>query len=468
MFLSVFIPFIFVSIACGASNEIYFRGTVLDLGMKPAEGAVVYLAKEKMRDTVDSDGMFLLSTGTAADIQCTIHHKPISECQEKRRFLYSDTQKHILSAPAFSTPKPSVAEKLYVKLFPKLSWLFTNNRWHARPFNTYMLSQLQEQRKDTYLLKSNQNSCQSHHMNTNSSAPISSVKQNLRSVPIDDTLIVIKNNRIQWKKAVNCSVDTTINIILETVPDVFIDKIDAFPDYYQRDRDFGGFPDKGRVYCGPTATANAIVWLAENGFPFLSSRSGDAKKDQHEIIASLGSSTYMNVIEGVGPWGVCDGLKRYIMDKGYTYDSLRSQGWRAVAPEFQTGVIKPDLNWIKRGILHNNIVLANFGWYSYDKDKDEYRRVGGHWMTIVGYGHNGKEKDSLSLVVHDPATRWVSNEYRTLEKITSGVLKGSRQMPSDAIGLYRYKTGWNRYGILDAVVMLSMGEQQPKKSVSRY
>ena len=49
----------------------------------------------------------------------------------------------------------------------------------------------------------------------------------------------------------------------------------------------------------------------------------------------------------------------------------------------------------------SNVVL-NVGWYRRDEEKKLYRRLGGHYMTLVGYRPQG---DDFAYLIHDPASR---------------------------------------------------------------
>jgi hypothetical protein len=274
-----------------------------------------------------------------------------------------------------------------------------------------------------------------------------------------DTILVALNGTVRSRLPIGSYIQSGISIMLDILPDIFIDKLNEFRDYYQMDEAYGGFPGGGTVWCGPSSTSNALIWLAGNGYPDLRAYSGDEKKDQHDIISALGSPDYMNCTGGVAPAQLCSGLKRYVLDKGYGFDSLLCQGWRPVGDEFKSGGATVDLDWVKGGILRENVVVINVGWYTFDSATDTYSRNGGHWMTVVGYGHDGNEADPLCLVVHDPGTRTSLHDYRPFERITSGRVTGASGLPSIAAGMYRYPRQNGLFGILDAAVILDIKEQ---------
>lgn len=258
-------------------------------------------------------------------------------------------------------------------------------------------------------------------------------------------------------------VDNVIEIIVPEIGEeeegyleTSIEKIYTIPDYTQTDPAYGGFPGGGTQYCAPVSVSNSLMWLSDNGFPNLIPQSGDRQRDQFDVAYLLGSSVYMNtsLISGTGANNLCIGLKQYILDKGYTYNRLEVRGWRYIYQEFDTGEDIPNLHWVKLGIQGNGSVWLNVGFYTYDSVTDKYSRIGGHWITLVGY-------DQDYLIAHDPATP-VGNEYILPVCINSGTLEGSYTgLPRSAVGFYKMTDGMNigstaDFGILDAVVVLKM------------
>ncbi|MFH0998815.1 MAG: hypothetical protein V1844_25480 [Pseudomonadota bacterium] len=247
---------------------------------------------------------------------------------------------------------------------------------------------------------------------------------------------------------------------IQTLPNIWqADKIYAIPDYYQTDPSYGGFPEGGANYCAPTSVSNSLMWLANNGFDKMAPNTKDRKKDQYDVTLNL-ASNYMNTdpFDGTNVKDVLTGVRNYISDKGYSKDfQLKYQGWREHTPESDTGIYVPDMGWIKSGIENLGSVWLNVGWYTYDGAKDEYRRIGGHWVTLAGFGYNGNPD---SLVVHDPNTCY-SNHFVLPVKITSGTLAGSSPgLPQSAVGFYKMNNGMRikssaDFGILDGAIVLS-------------
>ena len=244
----------------------------------------------------------------------------------------------------------------------------------------------------------------------------------------------------------------------ETIPEKYISLIDSIPDYYQRDNTFGGFPGKGALYCGPVSISNFLFWYGLNGYPRLLDNSGDHKKDQYNLIRKIGSSRYINTgSHGSSPADISSGLKRFLADHGYDSVKIKFYGFRDVPNEFKTGIAIPDMKTAREALYQNKAVLFNIGWYRYDKNKDEYRRNGGHWVALAGYGHDGKKDDPNSMIIHDPDTRLRKNDYLKTEEIKSGKLTGRlKGIPRDAAGYRRYRISNNKFGVIGGMLILEM------------
>jgi hypothetical protein len=247
----------------------------------------------------------------------------------------------------------------------------------------------------------------------------------------------------------------------------YLDKVEATPDYTQTDQAYGGLPGGGTQYCGPVTVSNSLIWLADNGFPQLAQASGDRKADQFDLIKILGDEDHMDTSlnNGTGVFGVTSGVQQYITERGLAYERLEYQGWRTRPASVETGQDWPQLDWIQTGIQGLGAVWLNIGWYTYDPLTDAYYRVGGHWVTLVGHGHDGENENPAYLIVHDPAPRdglEFNNCHVRVELIQSGWLTGTKTgLPREAAGYYKLggELKLNTRadcGILDGVVVLEM------------
>ncbi|MBN2022774.1 MAG: cadherin-like domain-containing protein [Pirellulales bacterium] len=230
--------------------------------------------------------------------------------------------------------------------------------------------------------------------------------------------------------------------------DPYTEKINATPDYTQTDPAYGGFTGGGGTYCGPTAASNAVMWLANHGFPKLAPLTPDRKEDQYHVCATLGSSSYMNTdgASGTSPTAWCAGLENYIEDCGYAITRFEFQGWRYMTPPWDTGVNDPNLDWMRDGLQSpTGVVCWNVGWCKYDSATDVYAYQGAHYVTMVGHGVNASGPNPDYLVIHDPAPRTgmsYTNNYVLPVALTTGTVTGSSSgLPRSAAGLYKL-TGW--------------------------
>jgi hypothetical protein len=225
-----------------------------------------------------------------------------------------------------------------------------------------------------------------------------------------------------------------------------IDRIDEIPDYTQTDPAYGGFQPDGDNFCGPASVSNSLMWLSDHGFPNLAPRSTDRTKDQHDLIALLASSAYFGTNgaqAGTPPPQLLSGLKAYFTDRNTTYLSLQWQGAYPlpIPAEFDTGIEIPQIEWIKRGAEGSSSLWLLLALATYETATDTFVVSGGHYVTLVGHGHDGTRSDPSDLIVHDPYTSGQSNGYAHAELITSGQMRVELPpLPTNqrsAVGYYR-------------------------------
>lgn len=256
----------------------------------------------------------------------------------------------------------------------------------------------------------------------------------------------------------------SFGLTVASVHAAYTEKIHATPDYMQTDPAYGGFPSD--EFCGPVSVSNSLMWLSDHGFPGLTNHTSDRKHDQYVLADRLGVE-YMESTDGTSADELCRGLSAYLDDCGYTYQRLAYQGWRYVSPQFDSGVDIPELDWLRSGVEGLGCTWLHVGWYDFDAARGDYTRVGGHWLTLVGYGHDGQQENPLYLIAHDPAPRAGSsfaNEYVLPAPISGGQLLGSEYgLPRSAAGYQKLTGGMHikstaDFAILDGAVVLTMPE----------
>ncbi len=198
-------------------------------------------------------------------------------------------------------------------------------------------------------------------------------------------------------------------------PEVFTHEAHRYPDLTQTDLR-ASFPLGGWFHCGPVAASNALIWFRDRGISFGASFSGGDSSfaDQLEIAGILGSEQYMDtrfVHRGTTVSAFLLGLEKFLRDYGDSPFVIAYMGWGDAPKRFTGGGRVPDLTRLCRSFSRGGAVLLNLGWYVADDGGRNYRRNGGHWVTMVGYRWPG-EQYLPEIWVHDPAP-WSGKVPRT-------------------------------------------------------
>ena len=248
-----------------------------------------------------------------------------------------------------------------------------------------------------------------------------------------------------------------------------VDRAKDTPDFCQTDPD-GHFPDSGGDFCGPVAVANSLMYFAKTGFPKLRPTAATDKAAQIEMINRLAAADFMNTAErdGTSPPRLMAGVQKFVEQSGYQTVRLEQQGWKETTKQFPSKVDIPSLDWIKEGLsVKGGTVWLNVGWYKINAETSHYQRLGGHWVTLVGYGKDRSDRaDPLTLLIHDPAPRTGRDPLTQCVKLSaldSGFLQRSTSQGQvrrrEARGYYelkgemKLKSGADT-AILDAAVVL--------------
>jgi hypothetical protein len=226
----------------------------------------------------------------------------------------------------------------------------------------------------------------------------------------------------------------------EDYPPSFTDNINAIPDLLQSD-ERAGFPNRGLHICSLVAASNSLMWLGNNGYPNLVEHSGDAFQDQVKLIRTLGLPAYTRARPAVGTTfaQLIRGVRAYVKERGYAIRRLECQGW--YSPKADANQPMPQLDWLKRGMLHNGAVWLSLGFYRFDDTANVYRYQGGHAVTLVGYrpDASGSPGETV-LIIHDPsptAGDSFSNDSVTARRLTSGTVFSARSRGRPASTCYQ-------------------------------
>jgi hypothetical protein len=243
-------------------------------------------------------------------------------------------------------------------------------------------------------------------------------------------------------------------------------RMDQFPDFSQTDPALN-LPAGGIAYCVPVATANALVWYAEErGFSGLLPVKGLSMTEKVSAVArQLGENRYMSTAPkgGTSLARFMHGLSGYIADAGYSSKIAYRGRWPMPSKYGRIEVGVPDIEYIQDKFSSGAAVFLSLGYYNEGDRHGELKRGAGHFVTVVGFGvDKSGNVDRDYVVLHDPGdgTRSVTKRYLKLELLRQGTFVDRKGNESDAsehlvvtdgMRLRNYSTI-----IIDAVVALDL------------
>ena len=242
---------------------------------------------------------------------------------------------------------------------------------------------------------------------------------------------------------------------------------DAIPDLTQTDPK-GNFAGGGKNFCAPVAVSNS----------FMAIYADDLKWNDvthYDLVNKLASLPFMNTdfSKGTNVRQLMRGVEHFLRERGEKDYYLKFQGWRRHDNRHRTGISEPQFSWIKHILSQNGSVWLNVGWYQRTPEENTLKRIGGHWVTAVGYGQTASgTSNSAIIVIHDPAPRAgmvPDREFVKLTRIEHGILRGTmRNLPRPARNLYRMEGGMHvkpgaHFAILDGAVGLRLKPKTPVK-----
>jgi hypothetical protein len=210
-------------------------------------------------------------------------------------------------------------------------------------------------------------------------------------------------------------------------PDVFVDRVDQIPDLGQSlipvdARD-------GDAYCAPVAVANSLCYLAANGYPKLVNGDPHAESGQLALANTLAGPEYMRTApeSGTSKESLLAGVDAFVRDHGYRVRSAEYNGIEIhFQPDEPPASRAPGLDWLKARLSAGAACWLQVGWYR--KDGDDYRKTGGHWVTLTGYGADATgNPDPAVIIIRDPsprAGRNPSSEFLRSRAIDGGQVHG--------------------------------------------
>lgn len=224
------------------------------------------------------------------------------------------------------------------------------------------------------------------------------------------------------------------------------------PDMTQNDP-AGGFPAEGKMYCAPVAVSNSLMALFGEDLEWEG-------VTQYDLVRQLASVGYMNTHPKHGTHlnQLMRGVKRYVEERGVKDFKVRFQGCRIYERQFGPGPRRPGLGWIKAHLASGGAAWLLLGWYEYDPLTKEYKRIGAHWVTAVGFGvDEDGVADGEVLTVHDPAGPAGSKpqrEYVRMRRLEEGTVVGAmKNQVFPARGSYRMEGGMHVHSDADCALL---------------
>ncbi len=248
-------------------------------------------------------------------------------------------------------------------------------------------------------------------------------------------------------------------------------KAEGVPDFWQYEPR-GGFANGGRDYCCPVAASNYLLYFAQHGYgKLLPNPAEPAFQAQIEMIDRLASRDYFGTdpLEGTGPGAVLRGVRRYVEESGYQCRRLEYEGWRPVGGA-QQGAVRarlPQRDWLQAALADpDGAVWLNVGWYVPGAAPGEWKRVGGHWLTLAGWK---EETDGPALLIRNSliAAAQKPDAAASTVRLTPAP-EGEIVFPNgtnrETAGMDRVSgpglpTKPGRYAFLDAAIVLVIGNR---------
>jgi len=192
-------------------------------------------------------------------------------------------------------------------------------------------------------------------------------------------------------------------------------RLDRMPDFSQTDRRLG-LPNGGDSYCVPVATANVLVWLAEQrGYKNLLPVKGLSTIEKVASVATeLGSSRLMSTAPkgGTNLQKFVNGLSSFVEQSGYQA-SIEAHGPARFHNVTRNNIGAPDMHKIRSEFAQGAGVWISVGFFREGARSGDLERIGGHMTTMAGFGVNENgATDRDVIILHDPDDGHSANVQR--------------------------------------------------------
>jgi len=198
------------------------------------------------------------------------------------------------------------------------------------------------------------------------------------------------------------------------------------------------------MYCVPTSYVNIFRYMADHGMPGMDGNYGTSYNDVSSWITSTGF--HMGTDAGLGTK----------FGPAFTYAS--NYIWNRTSHAVYMYKFSSDADWGYKTIRNKLRLgaIVNIGRGKYEWDGNDYDRVGGHFLTLVGYLSDGNGNRTFKVM--NPSQPNDGNEatQSTFEIENKGTFNISLDTEEDGVVTHaRYVTGNNSLYMIDSMhVML--------------
>ncbi len=179
------------------------------------------------------------------------------------------------------------------------------------------------------------------------------------------------------------------------------------------------------------AAVNALLWLAQNGYPnLLPTSTRSSARIVSTMTNLLADEDHMKSLQpGIfSIYSLIDGLVRYSAESNYRIKTIKVQNLRyfderQLKTEGARARIEiddqhtPTLEFARTGFLGNSLVLIQWGIYQITP-RGDFQQLKTNWGTLVGYGADSQgQANPKMLIIHSPAHNQAGALFIPVEKL---------------------------------------------------
>ena len=204
-------------------------------------------------------------------------------------------------------------------------------------------------------------------------------------------------------------------------PRQWLAAVEQTPDLSQR-----GLPNS--EYCAPSAAANVLFQFEHRGLLELPKTLSESRWDpelpsSQALARLLGETEFMETRQkrGTNRYRLANGLDRFAREQchcrlQFHYLGLRAYDKQLLDPELRPRLVAtigvPTESLLREQLANGSGVMILFGSYKPNPEASgRLERVGGHYVTAVGFGHDGRDADPSCYILHDSNDGLAGQKY---------------------------------------------------------